>query len=199
MTIMYSEYSQWFRSYFLTVYGVAVIAAAIKVMKGRFGTVFVEKIPPAPWRWFLPGVLIPLEWLVPIGLVLTRKGEIPTECVPSRLLGLGLSCYGSAILVWTWRALGRFLVPRAVVFKNHQLITTGPFRFIRHPTYSGVLALWLGAGFGTLNGLLIFLFPVAFLGFFIQARIEEELLEEKFGEDYRRFAQRTPRFIPGAL
>jgi len=188
-----------YRLYFLIVYGVAMTAAALKVLVGTRKPMPVEASVPGIRRWLLPAFLIPFEWLVPIGLMWTRAGEIPAECLTSHLLGIALSLYAGGLLIWTVMTLGRFLVPRAVIFQDHKLITSGPFRFLRHPTYSGVLALWLGAGFGTLNGILLLAFPLALLGFFIQARIEEKLLEEKFGEAYRAYERKTARFVPGVF
>src|SRR5947199_3166177 len=47
--------------------------------------------------------------------------------------------------LWVALTFGRFLVPRAVVFEGHRLVTSGPYRLLRHPDYSAILALWLGA------------------------------------------------------
>jgi protein-S-isoprenylcysteine O-methyltransferase len=44
------------------------------------------------------------------------------------------------MLVWDARALGQLLVLKAVIYDDHQLVTHGPFRYLRHPRYSGVLA-----------------------------------------------------------
>jgi len=49
---------------------------------------------------------------------------------------------------WATLVLGRFLVPRAVIFADHHLVNSGPFRAMRHPICSRILALWLGAALG---------------------------------------------------
>ena len=59
-----------------------------------------------------------------------------------------------------------------------------------------LLALWLGAGLGSLNGWLVMLFPLFVIGLSMEARLEERLLESKFGETYRVYAYGKPRFIP---
>ena len=101
--------------------------------------------------------------------------------------------------LWVALTFGRFLVPRAVVFEGHRLVTSGPYRLLRHPDYSAILALWLGAALGTLNGGLLLLFPLAVLGWWTEARLEEELLEAKFGEAYRVYSCSRLRFIPRLL
>lgn len=95
------------------------------------------------------------------------------------------------------RTLGRFAVPGAGIFRDHKLITSGPFQFVRHPLYSAAITLWLGAGLGTLNWLLLVLWPVfVAIVIFVPVRHEEELLHEKFGTDYEEYAQQTGRLIP---
>ena len=76
------------------------------------------------------------------------------------------------------------------------LVTSGPFRFLRHPSFSGALALWLGAALGTLNWLLFVLWLPLVVGKTIQARAEEELLQTKFEAVYEQYARKTGRFIP---
>ena len=87
-------------------------------------------------------------------------------------------------------------MPRAVVFPDHALVVRGPYRLVRHPVYSGDLALWLGAALGTLNALLLVLWPLYLLGLSAEASVEEGLLERKFGEAYRDYAARVGRFAP---
>jgi protein-S-isoprenylcysteine O-methyltransferase Ste14 len=112
------------------------------------------------------------------------------------VLGFALSLYAATISLWAVARLGRFLVPRAVVFSDHALVTNGPYRFVRHPVYSGNLALLLGTALGTLNLLVLTIVPLAAFGLLMEARVEEELLESKFGDVYRAYAHRTGRFIP---
>jgi protein-S-isoprenylcysteine O-methyltransferase Ste14 len=113
-----------------------------------------------------------------------------------RLVGLLLGLYAAVILPWSAATLGRFLVPQARVSRDHRLVVDGPFRFLRHPAYSGDLALWLGSALATLNVLLLLLWPFYVLGATIQSRVEDGLLEAKFGEEYRRYATRVARFVP---
>jgi protein-S-isoprenylcysteine O-methyltransferase len=72
----------------------------------------------------------------------------------------------------------------------------GPFKYLRHPSFSGALALWLGTALGTLNWLLLALWFFLVVGKNIQARAEEEILYAKFGSAYAAYAQRTWRFVP---
>jgi protein-S-isoprenylcysteine O-methyltransferase Ste14 len=74
--------------------------------------------------------------------------------------------------------------------------TGGPYRFVRHPAYSGDLALWLGCALGTMNALLLALWPLYLLGARLEAIREEGILEAHFGAAYRDYAARTGRLVP---
>jgi protein-S-isoprenylcysteine O-methyltransferase Ste14 len=148
------------------------------------------------WRWYIPTVLLPVEWLLPPALIALGIGEIPHTWLPVRLAGLAIGLGGAALLIWACVLLGRLLVHEAVVLKDHVLVTSGPYQFVRHPVYSGYLALLLGSGVAMLNVGLLLLWPIALLGIIIQAGAEERLLVTRFGQDYERYAGRTGQLVP---
>ena len=148
------------------------------------------------WRWHVPTVLLPVEWLLPPALLLSGLGEVPADWLPVRLAGLAVGLGGAGLLAWASVTLGRFLRHEAAVFADHALVTRGPYRFLRHPIYSGYLALLLGSGLGTLNGYILLLWPVSLAGILVPARSEEALLAAKFGAAYRCYAGRTGRLVP---
>jgi protein-S-isoprenylcysteine O-methyltransferase Ste14 len=148
------------------------------------------------WRWYLPVVLLPIEWLLPPALIALRVGEIEAGWLPLRGVGLAVGLAGAVLLVWASAHLGRLLIHRAAVREDHALVTSGPYRFVRHPVYAGYLALLLGSGVAALNVCLWLLWPLSLLGIFIQAASEEQLLGERFGQDYERYVRRTGRLVP---
>lgn len=182
-------------SYFLTYYAVGIAITLSRIVPGALRSNPAESREESALR-YLPPVAITAQWLLPPLLIYLRVGELMAKASALRVLGFGLSAYAAGVMLWATLVLGRFLVPRAVVFTDHQLVTSGPFRVMRHPVYSGVLALWLGAALGTLNVWLMVLWPVVFLGILAEAKAEERLLERKFGEAYSRYRQSTWRFIP---
>jgi protein-S-isoprenylcysteine O-methyltransferase len=147
-------------------------------------------------RRFLPLIFLPLDWFVPPLVVLSGIGQFSAVWPIIRLLGFALSLYTLVVLTWVPRVLGRFLIPQAAVFPDHELVIAGPFRFMRHPSFSGALALWLGTALGTLNWLLVVLWLLLLIGKTIQARAEEEVLRAKFGGVYEAYTRRTWRFVP---
>jgi len=186
---------QGLRLSFVALYAVGPVVALLAWLRRRAGT-GPAQYQAKGWRWHVPTILLPIEWLLPPVLLLLGVGEIQAEWLPVRLLGFAVSLCGAVMLVWAALALGRFLVHEATVFQDHNLITSGPYRFVRHPIYSGYLALLLGSGVGMLNVCLLLLWPLSLFGILIQAKSEEQLLGSKFAECYKGYAGRTGRLLP---
>jgi protein-S-isoprenylcysteine O-methyltransferase Ste14 len=148
------------------------------------------------WRWYVPVVLLPVEWLLPPVLIALRVGEIEAGWLPVRIVGLAVGVAGAVLLVWSSVLLGRLMLHEAAVREDHTLIESGPYRFVRHPVYTGYLALLLGSGVASLNVCLLLLWPISLLGILIQAACEERLLGTRFGQDYERYVRRTGRLVP---
>ena len=110
--------------------------------------------------------------------------------------GLTLVVLGTALFVWARRTLGKNYSGHVSVNSEQTLVQTGPYRWIRHPAYSGDLLMALGItiGYSSLAGLLVFFF-VLLPGMLYRIRVEEKLLES-FGEEFKSYRQRTGRFFP---
>jgi protein-S-isoprenylcysteine O-methyltransferase Ste14 len=94
--------------------------------------------------------------------------------------------------------LGRSFRTTVEVDAGQQVGTGGPYRWVRHPSYTGILLIAAGLGLagGTWPGLAICLVlpPVAML---LRIRVEEAALSRVLGEPYRAYRRRTKRLIPG--
>ncbi|MBW1803713.1 MAG: isoprenylcysteine carboxylmethyltransferase family protein [Deltaproteobacteria bacterium] len=88
-----------------------------------------------------------------------------------------------------------------ILFDEHRdppsVINTGAFSMVRHPLYLSVLLLYIGFLFTTLSIASVLLFLGIFIFYDVIAIFEEKKLEEKFGEKYIRYKEKTPRWIPG--
>jgi omega-hydroxy-beta-dihydromenaquinone-9 sulfotransferase len=113
-----------------------------------------------------------------------------------RWAGVGLGMVGSTLFVWTLHNLGKNLTDTVVTRKEHSLVTTGPYRWVRHPFYTSFAVAVVAISLVTANWLLLVLGIVHFLLFVARTRAEEEKLVERFGDEYRHYWQRTGRFIP---
>ena len=127
--------------------------------------------------------------------------------LPSAAMGLarpGIFFFGIALilagLLFRWYAivmLGRFFTVDVAVHVGHSVVESGPYRWIRHPAYSGTLLTLLGIGLalGNLAGLLALL-GLAGIGFAKRIAAEEAVLVAALGESYRRYMRHTWRLVP---
>jgi protein-S-isoprenylcysteine O-methyltransferase Ste14 len=100
------------------------------------------------------------------------------------------------LLFWTFHSLGKNLTDTVVTRSNHTLVVHGPYRWVRHPFYD-VVFLWGLALFLLVANWLFLLLGGAFAAFIVvRTRIEEARLIERFGDEYRAYAERTGRFLP---
>lgn len=113
-----------------------------------------------------------------------------------RWVGIGLAVAAGLLLAWTVPTLGKNLTDTVVTRQAATLVTTGPYRWVRHPFYVAMLLALLGNSlvaadwFMMLTGALVFSLMV------IRTRTEEEKLLAKFGDAYRAYMDRTGRFLP---
>jgi protein-S-isoprenylcysteine O-methyltransferase Ste14 len=115
------------------------------------------------------------------------------------LLGGLLGAAGLAIYLWGRLTLGSMYNVSSVLgcelYADHRLVTSGPFRFVRHPMYFGIALAALGAL--AIYRTWAMVFAVAVLpAFTIKARHEEQLLAAEFGSDWQQYAQRVPAWWP---
>jgi protein-S-isoprenylcysteine O-methyltransferase len=105
---------------------------------------------------------------------------------------------GGLILRWySIGYLGRYFTVDVSISAEHKLIDSGPYRYIRHPTYTGALLAFLGLGFCFGNWLSISFMTVPIIAAFLwRIQIEEHALNDALGEEYRAYTQRTKRLIP---
>ena len=112
------------------------------------------------------------------------------------LAGLILTILGLAFSAWARDVLGRNCSGRIVIQIDHQLITAGPYAYVRHPLYTGLLIALAGTtlvsgDYGSLLGLFL-----AINIFRLKARREEQLLEAEFGAGYAVYRAHTGGILP---
>ena len=106
---------------------------------------------------------------------------------------------GLIIMLWARTALGRNWSANVVFKEKHELIVRGPYRYVRHPIYSGLLLMVLGAAIiqGRVAGFVVFI--ACFIGFLFKALQEERLLTKHFPEAYPDYKARVKALIPFVL
>ncbi|HEY1770665.1 MAG TPA: isoprenylcysteine carboxylmethyltransferase family protein [Chthoniobacterales bacterium] len=113
------------------------------------------------------------------------------------IIGLIIFAIGLVIRWGSIMYLGRFFTVNVAIARDHELITTGPYRFVRHPSYTGTFFIFLGFGLCLLNiwAMIALLLPV-WAVFLWRMQVEEIALRGAFGERYRTYAERTWRVLP---
>ena len=100
------------------------------------------------------------------------------------------------LVFWLLRSLGKNITPTVVTRKEHTLVTSGPYRWVRHPLYVVGTGFWLSLSLLTAIWLLTVMAVFGFFLMFLRTPLEEARLAEKFGEEYRAYCRRTGRFFP---
>jgi protein-S-isoprenylcysteine O-methyltransferase Ste14 len=114
-----------------------------------------------------------------------------------RVLGLAVLVASTVFTLWARFSLGTMWSVAPKVKGNHQLRTRGPYAVTRHPIYTGLLGMLLGATLLSGIGQWIVLFPVALIVFEVKIRMEEHLMLATFPDEYPRYRRRVPQLIPG--
>jgi protein-S-isoprenylcysteine O-methyltransferase Ste14 len=113
-----------------------------------------------------------------------------------RWIGAGVGAIAGCLLSWTFRNLGKNLTDTVVTRREHTLVTTGPYRWVRHPFYDAVVLSAMGSALTAANWFLGVTGGLLFLLMAVRSRIEEEKLLLRFGDPYRAYVARTGRFLP---
>ena len=105
---------------------------------------------------------------------------------------------GSSDTPGDFTTLGRFYRPVVTIYEDHEVVTSGPYRYVRHPIYSGAMVVMVGVGLALGNWLslaLCILLPLA--AYVARIRVEEGALEDALGDRYRQYEQGKARLVPG--
>lgn len=114
--------------------------------------------------------------------------------VHAQFVGVVLTVAGYLLFIWSVRARGRFSVSWAMPV-DQKLVTWGPYRFVRHPSYSGYFLMFVGF-FLVWSNVLAIIPLFAIYGYYRVSVVEEEFLVKRFGDVYREYQGRTGRFVP---
>jgi len=105
---------------------------------------------------------------------------------------------GAGFRIWAIVSLGRFFTVTVTIQPEHRIVEHGPYRRLRHPSYTGLLVALAGFGLALGNWLsLLALMVLPLVGVLLRIRAEESALLSALGDGYRAYAARTDRLIPG--
>ncbi|HLG62605.1 MAG TPA: isoprenylcysteine carboxylmethyltransferase family protein [Ktedonosporobacter sp.] len=112
-------------------------------------------------------------------------------------IGFALTLSGLAWRLYAIKTLGRYFTGTVTIHPNQPVVQHGPYKLIRHPSYTGILLSTLGVGVMIMNWVSILIIIVGSLpGFLYRISVEERALREHIGQPYVEYMQRTKRLIP---
>jgi protein-S-isoprenylcysteine O-methyltransferase Ste14 len=111
--------------------------------------------------------------------------------------GIVLIMVGVIVRQWAIAVLGRFFSLMVRVAEDHKVVDKGPYRLVRHPSYTGVLVTFVGLGLAVQSwAALVGLLLVFGLAYGYRMRVEEKTLSRELGPDYVGYMKRTKRLLP---
>lgn len=183
-------------------YGIWLFLIVIWLVLARNVKVTVERQPALPRLLnlvflygaaaLLAGPFVPVPWLT-------------TRVLPGshwRLwcaLGAALTLFGVMFTVWARICLGRNWSSVAAVKSNHELVTGGPYRWVRHPIYSGLILAFVGTAvaIGQWRGVLAVVLSLVAIA--QRIAVEERFMQREFGAAYNAYAKRVHALVPGLI
>jgi protein-S-isoprenylcysteine O-methyltransferase len=135
-----------------------------------------------------------------IVLQFPRAARLPLPATMRVAVALGLLAVGLAIRWVAILTLGRFFTVNVAVHEDHRLVETGLYRYVRHPSYTGLLLAFLGLGvlFGNWLSIAALMILIT-LAVMRRIRVEESALAAALGTTYTEYCARTKRLVPGLL
>ena len=129
-----------------------------------------------------------------------RIGPLGLRFVPQELwiayLGIALSGVGTALSIWARYCLGEYWSARVTLKEGHQLIRSGPYAWVRHPIYTGILVALAGTAIAIGEYRAILALAVIAVGFVMKAKRDESFLETQFGPAFEEHRRQTGFFLP---
>jgi protein-S-isoprenylcysteine O-methyltransferase Ste14 len=133
------------------------------------------------------------------------SGRVPEGWLRARLflptartdwLGVAFTACGCAFAIWARIFIGANWSGSVQVKVGHELMRGGPYRFVRHPIYTGLLMAMLGTGMVRDRVSSLVGFVLLVVGFWVKSRIEEEFMRKTFGAEYEEYARGTGGLLP---
>lgn len=141
--------------------------------------------------------LILVLTIVSVFKIGTLPAEIEQEYQILRIVGLAMFVVFSWVQVWAYKTLGKNYAQDIVIMKEHNLVTKGIYRLIRHPQYISQMLSDLGAGLALMSYLVLPLVLIVEIPLFImRAIVEEKMLRKHFGESFVSYKKHSGFMIP---
>ncbi len=133
-----------------------------------------------------------------VGAVILRTYNVWVFIGDIQILGLALGFFGILFREYSIAVLGKSFTVIVEVDKKRELIKSGPYKYIRHPSYTGTLLTCIGFGLalGTWAGAIL-LAVLKLMAYSYRINVEEKALIETYGEEYLKYGRKTWKLLPG--
>jgi protein-S-isoprenylcysteine O-methyltransferase Ste14 len=150
------------------------------------------------WLYTFPIIFAAIVFVLPAHHPALRITLFPDR-VAAYAIGTALLLLGMAISIWARVELGRNWSNVVTVKVGHELVQSGPYRWVRHPIYTGILVALAGSALAEDFWIDLVIVPIVFVAFWIKLRLEEDWMRGQFGAAYDAYCARTKRLIPYLL
>ena len=145
-------------------------------------------------------LLVLAAWLLSgVGVPAILKVRLWPQTLAVLVSGTIIVALGLGFAIWARRHLGGNWSGEVTVKDDHELVRSGPYRFVRHPIYTGILIAILGTGATIGEWRVVLSLIFAFLSFYRKAMLEERWMTETFGRAYDDYRRRVAALIPFLL
>jgi protein-S-isoprenylcysteine O-methyltransferase Ste14 len=143
--------------------------------------------------------------LIAAAFVLLFRQDLPVQFLHARVLpldavtqwtGITLTFAGAAIAIWARFVLGANWSAKVTVKIGHELVRSGPYAYVRHPIYTGMLLAVIGTAveIGEWRGVTAIILVA--IAFWLKTRREEQFMTREFGDGYEQYRQNTGSLFP---
>lgn len=171
---------------------------ALVWLAGMFMTRRTVRRQTSNSRLWQAGILLFGAWLLfgkGTGIAALDAAVFPMTA-SAALTGLAVTVAGVGFAIWARIALGANWSGIVAIKEGHILVRRGPYRFVRHPIYTGILTGLAGTALtrGTVHSFLAL--PVCFFGFWLKSVTEEQFMLQQFGHEYVTYQRQVRALVP---
>jgi protein-S-isoprenylcysteine O-methyltransferase Ste14 len=136
--------------------------------------------------------------VVAVVVALRNVAPLPGGVWWPAIAGIALMAVGFAIRTWSVASLGRFFRLTVVIQDGHRVVNNGPYRYVRHPAYLGLIVIYVGLGLVASDWISLGIMVVAMtIALSVRISSEERVLVRALGGEYALYMRHTARLVPG--
>jgi len=180
---------------FVAMTAVTVVMAGVSPFSG--GNVSAGEREDRGNRWVIPALVVLGLLLAYFSSYTDRRDFWTIDGAAMRWIGFGIYIVGGTLRLWPVFVLGRRFSGLVAIQKDHTLVTTGIYRYVRNPSYLGLLVGSLGWALVFRAGAGLLITALMLIPLLARMHSEERMLATQFGAEYEIYRSRTWRLLPG--